>query len=367
MDANKQLDLVMDWVTSRLEANDVPRTSDVLHYAQTALGFRNLKQAAIARRLRLHPAYLMTSSQKWNGPPRSGNFRPIISNLLGNLHADLGFFPIVRDYETPMKRRAGYLITVDVSSKYVTATPLDFNRKAPAIIKAFKVILAKHAETFPGGHTIQSVGFDKETSVMSKEVQAFLKQNNIAFHAFEMSSTKSKVAERAIGRLRTVMERLQSRFQRREPWWKWLDFCVDILNRQRISIRNQFLDYSPQDVNQSNHKDFLRQLHKADPAALFNQFEIAPELVNFKYPVGTLVRPKLLVTSSAVLGTKRSEVTLEQTPFEIVQQVPYTTRGLFVGKAYKCRNLRDKKKIQIFDQRDLAETVVDDNNTKETE
>jgi hypothetical protein len=136
-----------------------------------------------------------------------------------------------------------------------------------------------------------------------------------------------------------------------------LDFCVNILNSRRIEIDGRLLDYSPKDVNQSNLDDFIQQVHKADPAAFFNQFELAPELVDFKYPVGTFVRPKLLVTSSAVLGQKRSEVTLETTTFVILAKVPYTTRGFFVGKAYKCQNLEHKQKIQIFDERDLAETV----------
>jgi hypothetical protein len=208
MDTSKQLEAVMDWVTSRIEANDVPRVIDVVNYAQTEMGFRNLKRAAIARRLRLHPAYLMTSSQKWNVGPRSGNFRPIVANNLGNLHADLGFYSITRDYSTPLRKRAGYLVAKDVLSRYVYVSILEGNRKAPSIIKAFQNIFRQHAEAFPDGHQIQSVGFDKETSVMSRDVQAFLKDNNIAFHAFEMSSTKSKVAERAIGQIRNVMKRL---------------------------------------------------------------------------------------------------------------------------------------------------------------
>jgi hypothetical protein len=357
MDTSKQLEAVMDWVTSRLDANDVPRVVDVVNYAQTEMGFKNLKKAVIARRLRLHPAYLMSSSQKWRVGPRSGNFRPIVANNLGNLHADLGFYPIVRDYPTPVKKRGGYLVAKDVLSRYVYVSVLDGNRKAPAIIKAFQDILRQHAEAFPDGHLIQSVGFDKETSVMSRDVQQFLKDNNIAFHAFEMSSTKSKVAERAIGQIRNIMIRLMNKFEKLQPWWKHIDFCVAILNSRRIEIGNTLLDYTPKDVNQKNLEDFLFQVHKADPAVFFNQFELAPELVDFKYPVGTFVRPKLLVTSSAVLGEKRSEVTLEQTVFVILQQVPYVTRGFFVGKAYKCQNLEHKRKIQIFDERDLAETL----------
>ncbi len=41
MDTSKQLEAVMDWVTSRLDANDVPRVVDVVNYAQTEMGFKN--------------------------------------------------------------------------------------------------------------------------------------------------------------------------------------------------------------------------------------------------------------------------------------------------------------------------------------
>jgi hypothetical protein len=44
--------------------------------------------------------------------------------------------------------------------------------------------------------------------------------------------------------------------------------------------------------------------------------------------------------------------------YAIVQQVPYTTHGHFVGKAYKCENLRNSS-TQIFDEHDLAETVAE--------
>ena len=360
MEQSKQLDLLMDWVTSRLALSDVPRFSDVINHAHREMGFRNLKRAAIVRRLRLHPAYLMNSQQKKATVPRSNNFRPILANHLGVLHADIGYFPTVRGIETPPDFRSGFLVTRDVVTKRVDAVILRGSKSADALIRAFKTVLKRHEETYgPEGHKITSLGFDKETSVMSKKVQDFLQNNGIRFFAFSMSSSKAKGAERAIGQIRTIKDRLEQAAGKKLAWWKVLQTCVDNINSHEIIVNGVGLGYAPRDINQTNLEDYLERLYKADKATYFNQFELAPDLVKFKYPVGTFVRPKLIVTSSAVLGVKRSQVTLEDTVYGIVRQVPYNTRGHFVGKAYECENLQNPKRdTEIFDERDIVETIA---------
>ena len=77
--------------------------------------------------------------------------------------------------------------------------------------------------------------------------------------------------------------------------------------------------------------------------------------MNFKYSVGTLVRPKLLVTSSAVIGVKRSEVNLEQDAFVITEQIAYVAQNFKIGRAYCCSNLATREE-EIFDEWDLAES-----------
>jgi hypothetical protein len=70
------------------------------------------------------------------------------------------------------------------------------------------------------------------------------------------------------------------------------------------------------------------------PIQFFAQFDVAPQLVSFKYSVGTVVRPKLLVTSSAIIGVKCSEVKLEQQAFNITEQITYVARNFKIGQAY---------------------------------
>ena len=68
-----------------------------------------------------------------------------------------------------------------------------------------------------------------------------------------------------------------------------------------------------------------------------------------------MVRPKLLVTSSAVIGVKRSEVNLEQQAFIITKQIAYVARNFKIGQAYHCSSLATQEE-EIFDKWDLAES-----------
>ena len=68
-----------------------------------------------------------------------------------------------------------------------------------------------------------------------------------------------------------------------------------------------------------------------------------------------MVQPKLLVTSSAVIGVKRSEVNLEQQAFVITEQIAYLARNYKIGRAYCCSNLATQEE-EIFDEWDLAES-----------
>ena len=67
----------------------------------------------------------------------------------------------------------------------------------------------------------------------------------------------------------------------------------------------------------------MAALFKAMPIQFFAKFDIAPQLVTFKYLVGSVVQPKLHITSSAMIGVKCSEVNLEKQAFVITEQIAY--------------------------------------------
>ena len=164
------------------------------------------------------------------------------------------------------------------------------------------------------------------------------------------------MAENAIKQIRSVMAKLIEQNPEEKRWWRLIDTVVDILNHREIVIRGKRLNWRPRDVTTSTLNEFLRDLYKANPVHRFSQYEISPQTVHFKYPVNTVVRPKLIVTSSAVIGEKRSAISVEQDPFIITEHIAYVNARFEIGRAYRCVNVRTQEE-EIFDEDDLAESV----------
>ena len=348
----KQLSL-SHWLSDQLRYNNIPRLVDIIqHVRQQGLG---LNKKEITQVVRLHPQYKMNMHQQ-RVPGRSKLYRPVIVSELGHWHADIGFFSINQRYETPISYRAGYLVAKDILSRQVYATPLIKQRNADQIISAFNKLFKSHAVMHPST-PVRSIAFDRETSVLSRKVQSFFSNNNISFHAFKMSSSKAKFAEGAIRQIREQMKRLMERGEKKDRWWTLLPVVVDNLNNQEIFVDGKSLGYTPNQVTQSTVQQFKKKLHKAVPAYFFAQFDIAPELVSFLYPKNSLVRAKLISTSSDLLGNKRSEINLTNEVFIIKDKVPYVTRKMTIGKAYKCQNIQTGE-IEIFQEDEIAQTTT---------
>lgn len=348
-----QLEL-LDWINNQLRYNNVPRLVDVLTFVRQQ--GMSLTKKQVAHVMRLQPQYKNNMRQQ-RMPGKSRMYRPVVVSELGHWHADIGFFSINKRYEMPVSYRAGFLVAKDILSRQVYATPLIKNRTADSIITAFQKLINLHSQNHPQ-ILVKSIAFDRETSVLSKKVQMFFSNQNISFHAFKMSSSKAKFAEGAIRQIREVMQRLMERGVKKDRWWNLLPTVVDILNNQEIVVNGKRLGYTPNQVNIENVNLFLKKLHKTVPAYYFAQFDIAPKLVSFAFPIGSLVRAKLIATSSDVVGNKRSEINLTNEVFVIEENVPYVTRKMTVGKAYKCRNIKTNE-IEIFQEDEIALTNLD--------
>jgi hypothetical protein len=345
---------VVDWLNEQLRYNNVPRLVDIKRYVhQEGIPLTN-KQ--VAQLVRLQPQYKRNMPQQ-RMASRSRAYRPVVVSELGHLHADIGYFSINSRYETPVTYRAGYLIAKDILSRQIYATPLLKNKTADSLISGFKKIFEQQKQ-YHVGSPIRSIAFDKEASVMSKKVQTFFKSQNITFHAFNLSSSKAKFAEGAIRQVREVMKRLLERGNKKDRWWNLLPVVVNILNNQEVIVNKKALGYTPNQVTAQNVEDFKKKLQKAVPAYYFAQFDIAPSLVSFDFQVGALVRAKLIATSSDVLGNKRSEMNLTDQVFVVEKRVPYITRKMTVGKAYKCRDIKSGD-IEIFQEDEIALTTTD--------
>jgi hypothetical protein len=103
-----------------------------------------------------------------------------------------------------------------------------------------------------------------------------------------------------------------------QKWWQHIGQGIASLNSLPFEIDGQWFNkWTPADVNKLTLSSFLRDLHRRVPVFYFAQFEIAPQLVIFKYSVGSVVRPKLLATLSALIGIKRSEENLKKIGFKL--------------------------------------------------
>jgi hypothetical protein len=194
------------------------------------------------------------------------------------------------------------------------------------------VFLRQHKVRFgPKGHKIVSISFDKEPSVMSKQVQTFFRRHFISLHGFEMTNSKSKMAENVIMLLQTTLAWLMTSLAPAQQNW-WLHICqgVPSLNGMPLGIDRKHFDWSPANINRSNLEEFLQELHHKVPVYYFAKFEIAPQLLKFKFSVGSMFWPKLLATSAAQIGIKRSAVNLAKDQFQIEEPIAYVARNVSV-------------------------------------
>lgn len=351
------LEATLLWLQERLQMGDVPRIIDIVAYTQD--NNLKVKRKEIVEQIQLNPTYMFNMEQK-RIKPNSNKYRPILGVALGSLHADIGFFAKSKNYSTPVTYQSGYLVARDVLSKFTYVMILRKNRKANSIVAAFQKMLDIHKQA---GHDypIKSIAFDKESSVMSKIVQQFLKENNIHFVAFKHSSSKSKIAENCIKQIRTITARLIRQSNNTLRWWTLLPRVVSILNSRQIYVKGKPTGFTPEQINLNNLNQYIDIVYKLSPANFFAHFALDPRFVKFKFKIGTFVRAKLLITSSAAIGEKRSETNITYKSFGIVDQIPYITKDLSVGVAYKCMDLKTGD-YEIFDENDITQTVPEHDN-----
>ena len=338
-----------EFLEQRLRLGDVPRVVDLVSYARENL--IQISRKDIVEALNQHPTYMFNMEQH-RMTFRSNKQRPVLGVNLGHLHADIGFFSKSRQYETPPRFQAGFLVAKDVFSKFVYIVLLRGNRRSASIISAFEKVFELHKRA-GHVHPIRSVGFDKETSVLSKAVQSFFAANNIRFVSFSHTSSKSKLAENAIKTIRTLTARLIRQSNNTSRWWNLLPGVADTLNSREIYVGGKPTGFVPSKIGEDNLEDYIQVVYKLSPSHFFSQFSIDSRLVKFKFEVGTVCRAKLIATLSQVIGEKRSATNVTQATFVILEQIPYVARDLSLAKAYKCRNLSTQE-VEIFDQQDLT-------------
>ena len=344
------MEKINDWINSMIKGGNVPRVSDVLEFARHKK--IAITKKAILKAIHLNPIYTDNLHQE-RDKKRSGKQMPIISNTLGDLHADLGYYSVVRAYPTPKTYQYGFFVAKDVLSRFIYVELMLGPKSADNLIKVLKRLLIQHKKNHPD-YDILSISFDKEKAMMGKKVRSFLQENNIKFFYFELSATKAKVAENGIKLLRTEVQRLINDDKSgKARWWNLLPLAAKSLNEKEIKIRGKKTGYRPVDVNADNVKSFLKKMYKLVPGYYFAQFNLPRQLVKYKFEIEDIVRPKIITTSSQVIGNKTSQVNLDVNRFQIVDRYPFITTDLSLKRCYKCLNIKTGE-IDIFSEEDLA-------------
>ena len=337
-----------DWIDSRLSLGSAPRSSDIIEWSKR--NKLNLSLAQIRKAVRLHPSYEGNSHQQ-REPLGSRKDRLILTNTLGQLHCDIGFFPVVREYETPRTFQYGFLVAKDVLSRYVYLELLEARRDAKTLIRVFKRILEYHGRVHPD-FPILSISFDKENAMRSGEMKKFLKEHHLNQHLFRLSRSKAKMAENSIKIIRTKVQRLMENDSQRR-WWRILPDVANDMNSEEIVIEGKRMGFCPKDIDSLNVEEFLKRVQKKVPAYFFSQFRIPTQFVKYKFKVGDIVRPKSLLASSQVIGVKRSQFNLEPQRFRIESLSPFVTKDLQVRPGYRCINV-EYGDVEIFAEQDIA-------------
>lgn len=319
------------WLDKRLSLGNAPRTKEIIEYAlREKLG---LTRSQIRKTVRLHPSYHMSSHQQ-REKLSSRKDRLILTNSLGQLHCDIGFFPIVRQYETPKTFRHGFLVARDVLSRYVYLQLLGNAKTTKTLIGVFEKILNHHKKVHPD-YPVISISFDREPAIASKEMGRYLAQNHIKRYLFKVSRSKAKIAENAIRIVRNKVERLMVNNPRRR-WWNLLPDVARDMNAEEIVIEGRKTGFAPEEINTSNLKTFLKRVKTLVPSYYFAQFRIPPPLIKYKFQLGDIVRPKSILASSEVIGVKRSQQNLESQTYTVTSYQPFVTKDLQARPGYLC-------------------------------
>lgn len=351
--------MLFDWLVAGLKSQTVVRLADALAWTRQHLPAK--KKHALTRQevsdvMRSVGAFQHSMHQQ-RAVKRYRKWRPVLASSLGSLHGDIAYFPMSPHYHTPLKYRAGCLVMVDVLSRLVYLTPLHFSKDAHQMTRAFERVFAKHA--LRCSHPIRSISFDQERTVMGKQLQNLLRANHIHFVKFSQTSSKAKLSENTIHRLRAILAKLNAQNKPEKPWWVLLDAAEAVLNNQPVTIDGNIIDssLSPINIDESNVDKFIQLIYKHAPAYYFSQFSIDPSQVNFKFNLGDLVKAKLLVTSSKVIGEKRSAQRLGESVFKVIDRQPVVYRNLSLGQVYVCQDILTGQ-VEHFDEHDIVSFSV---------
>jgi len=326
--------LLKAWVEAELRAGRAPRVTEIVqrgkHLKLPAKTVRHLLQSRI-------PAYRQTVAKSFK-PKRA--FAAYRASSLGWISMDLAFFTRgsreLADI-TGERSPGAVLLGRDILNLYSYAIPLSKSkgRSAAGLAEALEKFLVAHRQA-NRGHPVRFLLWDREKAATSHQVLGLLASHGVRIKYFSFSKSKSCFAENMVRQMREKFTRLKLATDK--DWKSALSSVVEEMNDAKILVDGKPLKFSPRDVTQKKLPAFLAALESARPSAYFRHFSLSPEMINFKYALGSLVVAKTKAISTAVL-VKRSEMAADTQVFRVIDRVAYFSSRMEIVPSYTLRKL----------------------------
>ena len=320
MDRKKKLEALRAWLQGELDAFRTPRQSDVI---QQAKALRLRSPATVIEWLkREFPAYQAVSRPKYEFPAKI--HRNQLPSFYGIVSVDLAFFGkqsrILQNLGITKTELGPALIMTDMSTRFAIVEAMGPQGKsAPSLLAALKRAFAKYKAQYKIEPTC--IVADKEKALQSNLVQSYLKSVGTKTQFLEMSRKKSNAAENLIRNLRASISLLKKTHRDKKfTWVSVIDPIVDGYNRRKITYLGKQLSFRPIDITPQTFGAYLAQVQSKFKYYSMAQFPLSPDLLRWKFPIGTRVRLIKKAVAVPGLGTKASEDPLEEDVWIIVKR-----------------------------------------------
>jgi len=224
---------------------------------QARLKYPKLKKSQVIEWLSKQPTYSVHKPARRTYPRN----KVIVSSIDEQWQADLVDLQSLEKYNDGFK----YLLTcIDLFSKFAWAIPLK-SKVSDNVKNAFITI-------FKTGRKPYKLQTDKGTEFVNKEVQKFLKSEDVDFFTTN-SEMKASVVERFN---RTLKEKMWKYFTHRNTY-RYIDILTELL----INYNNSYhrtIKMAPSKVNSTNENEILNKVFRIKDSKLKFKFKIGDEV-----------------------------------------------------------------------------------------
>ena len=239
-----------------------------------------------------------------------------------------------------MKNIIGFLLGVDVVSKYVYVQNINNSKRPRDLINSLSKILSRYRARH-NGQNVLSLSVDLERSFISREFVNYVCRNQkISLFYFELNAKKAMLAETFIKNIKRLYFQNKAQFdldtngsKSYPSMSKLLQTLANKLNERQISVDGKLIEVKPKTINKGNVNRYMDEVKKLCPALKYGSFVIDSSKYNFdNLKVGDIVKIKRSFLSYDSLSrTKRTEATLSSKLYQIDKLFVYLSKDLYIN------------------------------------